>query len=96
MTEVRVSHIYDTDTKEHVYRVQIKSKQRPMLLSFFDVPHNAPRLEHQIQIAAGAAAEDQNEKYHDRHDPDECAKQALAAFKDLKKHPTEQQVSSIQ
>ena len=66
-------------------RVRLESKFKVMVGTLFsqadlDITTN---YEKQIQAAAVVLAEKQNIEYHDRHDPKDCAKAAIEAWREL-------------
>lgn len=81
----RVSLVRDTETGLRHYRVMIDSRARPTRCMHIDVWEREERLEHKIVAAAGALAEEMNEKYKDAFDPDRVAAGALTVYKDLLK-----------
>lgn len=64
------------------FDVRVKSNIRPLIWGTIEVDVNASRIEKLIAAAAGAIAEQQNEDYGDRHNPDYCAKLAVEAYHD--------------
>lgn len=64
------------------FDVRVKSNIRPLIWGTIEVDVNASRIEKLIAAAAGAIAEQQNEAYGDRHNPDYCAKLAVEAYHD--------------
>lgn len=83
MSEVRVALKVDEGNPERYFHVQVKSKRRKGLLSGVKIPSSEGRIELKIAAAGGSVAEDQNEKYGDKHNPDECAKLAVEAYRDV-------------
>lgn len=69
----------------HYFQVRVFSKKKKGVISSLDVPAGESRLEFRIAMAAGALAEQQNEKYKDKHNPDECVKIAVECFHDVRR-----------
>lgn len=73
----------DEDNK-HYYQVRLFSKRKRGVISTLNIPAEESRLEYRVAMAAGALAEQQNEKYKDKHNPDECVKVAVECFNDVR------------
>lgn len=84
-TQVRVALMYDDEAPQDKYfRVTVCSKVKKNIMNHALIHVDSHHIDKAIMIGAGAAAEEQNEKYGDRHDPDECAKAALEAYLECK------------
>lgn len=82
-TKVCVKLVYDTDTDQTAYRVEVWSIVKPKLSGYAEINVKEGKIPHKITVMAGLIAERFCEKYKDQLDPELVAKAAYEAFVDL-------------
>lgn len=73
------------DNGDRYWDVRVLSNRKKSIWGTLRVPCTSSHLERTIAAAAGSIAEQQNEMYRDRHNPDYCAKLAVEAYHDCLK-----------
>lgn len=68
-------------------KVRLRSEMKAGIISYKDIDldsvNSESDMERAVNIAGGALAEYQIQRYEDKHDPSECAKLAVEAFKEM-------------
>ena len=84
-SKISVRLMKNDEDNQTYWQVRLHSKRKYGVISTININANDSRVEAQVAFAGGALAEEQNQKYKDLHNPDNCANVAVECFKDAQR-----------